>query len=103
MGDVAVYLLPLAVFAVIVVVVKVRPSAPRRQRLVTGDPRADVGRQLGLRGRKAVERILARGRKIEAVALVRQRTEASLGEATDLVERIQRTRVAERGRPSREG
>jgi len=88
MTDIAVYLVPLLLFIAIVVVVKVRPRRPRAP--LTPDRLGRIEGRLSAGGLREVERALRSGHTIQAIAVVRGRTDASLAEAKSLVDAIEK-------------
>ena len=90
MEDLAVYLVPLGAFVTIVLAVKVLPVVLRRRGAASGGyVLQQLERELGPGGRRRVEQLLRNGRKIQAIAVVRDRTGASLSDAKAVVEAMQ--------------
>ena len=90
-GDVGVYVVPLMAFIAIVVVVTFRPG---RIAVELSHHRLGwIEQELGLRGRREVELALRNGHSIQAVAVIRRQTDASLVEARALAESIDRQRT----------
>ena len=88
MDDFAAYLVVVVAFIDVVGALTFRPH--RRTAELNRDRPGWIEQQMGLRGRQEVTRALQNGHPIQAVAIVRRQTDASLTEAKAIVGAIER-------------